>query len=238
MAERNEPSGRSYRLLPFITAVFVTSLIISNIVAIKLVRIAGLSLPAAVILIPITYIFGDILTEVYGYAKARQVIWTGFFCNLLAVTVFLISEYLPATSFWSLGSFSTPDTAQQAYQAVLGSTPRILGASFIAYLVGDFLNSFVLAKMKLMTGGRFLWTRTIGSTIVGEGVDSMIFLTLAYFGTFSPANLGIAILSQWLFKVTYEVVATPITYIVVNWLKRVEKEDYFDRETNFNPITF
>jgi queuosine precursor transporter len=238
MVEKSVVERRSYRWLPLVTAVFVTSLIVSNIVAVKLVNIAGLTLPAAVIMIPIAYIFGDILTEVYGYEKARQVIWIGFFCNLLAVIAFIIGGIMPAAAFWTAGSFDSASSAQQAYQAILGFTPRLLIASFIAYLIGDFLNSFILARLKVRTEGRFLWIRTIASTLVGEGVDSLIFLSIAYWGIFSPGDLGKAILSQWLFKVGYEVIATPLTYAVVNWLKKVEHEDYFDRETDFNPIAF
>jgi hypothetical protein len=224
------------RWLPFISAVFVTTLIISNIVAVKLVQIFGLALPAAVVLFPVAYIFGDILTEVYGYARARQVIWTGFFCNLLAVVAIAVTIGLPAAGFWNLGGFEGASGAQQAYQAVLGFTPRLLAASFVAYLAGEFLNSFVLAKLKVRTGGRFLWLRTIGSTIVGEGVDSAIFITLAFWGIIEPAGLASTIFSQWGFKVGYETLATPLTYLVVNWLKKAESEDYYDKDTDFNPL--
>ncbi len=227
---------RSYKWFNFVTAVFVTTLIISNIIAVKLVMIAGLALPAAVVLFPIAYIFGDILTEVYGYARARQVIWTGFACNLLAVAAIWLGGLLPAAPFWSAGSFQTPEQAQAAYQAILGFTPRLLLASFVAYLVGEFLNSFVLARLKVATSGRFLWLRTITSTLVGEGADSAIFITIAFGGIFGGAELGTAILSQWLFKVGYEVLATPLTYLVVRALKRAEHEDYFDRDTNFTPL--
>jgi uncharacterized integral membrane protein (TIGR00697 family) len=232
------PIRKTYRYFTFVTAIFVTVLIISNIIAVKLISIFGLILPAAVILFPISYIFGDILTEVYGYANARRVIWTGFFCNLLAVFAIWIGSILPAASFWSVGSFSTPETAQQAYAAILGFTPRLLVASFIAYLVGEFLNSFVLAKLKLTTKGKFLWIRTIGSTIIGEGADSAIFISIAFWSILQGPALVTTIFSQWLFKVTYEVLATPLTYLVVNFLKKKENEDYFDRDTNFNPVTF
>ncbi|HEX9019342.1 MAG TPA: queuosine precursor transporter [Anaerolineaceae bacterium] len=234
----NKPAGtnRNYRWLPLVTAVFVTVLITSNIIAVKLVHVVGLVLPAAVVLFPIAYIFGDVLTEVYGYAHARRVIWTGFFCNLLAVIAIWIGGALPAVPFWTAGVFKTAADAQNAYQAILGFTPRLLGASFIAYLVGEFLNSFVMAKLKIRTAGRFLWIRTISSTIVGEGADSAIFLTVAFIGILPTAGLVTTILSQWLFKVAYEVLATPLTYVVVNWLKRAENEDYFDRNTDFNPI--
>jgi queuosine precursor transporter len=229
-------AGRGYRWYTFITALFVVTLVISNIIAVKVVHIFGLFLPAAVILFPVAYIFGDVLTEVYGYARARQVIWTGFFCNLVAVIAIWIGGALPSAPFWSAGVFKSPESAQQAYQAILGFTPRLLMASFTAYLVGEFLNSFVLARLKVQTKGRFLWLRTISSTIVGEGADSAIFISIAFWGVFAPADIGLAILSQWVFKVVYETLATPITYLVVNKLKKIEQEDYFDHKTDFNPF--
>lgn len=230
--------GRGYRFYTFITALFVICLVISNIIAVKIVHIFGLFVPAAVILFPLAYIFGDVLTEVYGYARARQVIWTGFFCNLLAVIAIWIGGALPAAPFWSAGAFKSPEAAGQAYQAILGFTPRLLLASFTAYLVGEFLNSFVLARLKVRTKGRFLWLRTISSTVIGEGADSAIFISIAFWGIFAPADIGQAVLSQWVFKVSYETLATPLTYLVVNALKKIEQEDYFDRQTNFNPFTF
>lgn len=238
LGETGTTDRRNYRWFPLVTAVFVTTLIISNIIAVKLVRIGGLVLPAAVVLFPVAYIFGDILTEVYGYASARRVIWIGFFCNLLAVAAIWIGGLLPAADFWSAGSFPTAQGAQQAYQAILGFAPRLLVASFVAYLIGEFLNSFVLAKLKLKTQGRFLWMRTIGSTLVGEGADSAVFITIAFYGILPPSALLTAIVSQWGFKVAYEVLATPLTYLVVNFLKRSENEDYFDRNTDFNPVAF
>jgi uncharacterized integral membrane protein (TIGR00697 family) len=228
--------AREYRWYSYITALFVVTLITSNIIAVKVIHIFGLFLPAAVILFPVAYIFGDVLTEVYGYAHARKVIWTGFFCNLVAVIAIWISGALPPASFWSAGVFKTPETAQQAYQAILGFTPRLLLASFAAYLVGEFLNSFVLARLKVQTKGRYLWLRTISSTIVGEGADSVIFISIAFWGIFSPEAIGLAILSQWAFKVVYETLATPLTYLVVNKLKKIEQEDYFDHTTDFNPF--
>ena len=228
---------KTYRWLHVVTAIFVTTLIISNIIAVKVVQISSLFLPAAVILFPVAYIFGDILTEVYGYGRARQVIWIGFLCNLLAVVAIWIGGQLPAAPFWAIDTFKTPELAQQAYLAILGFTPRLLAASFIAYLVGEFLNSFVLAKLKVKTEGRFLWLRTITSTLVGQGADSAVFITIAFIGIFQTSDLGRAIFSQWLFKVTYEIVATPLTYWVVNTLKRAENEDYFDRDTDFKPIS-
>ena len=229
-------SRQEYRWFTFLTALFVVTLVISNIIAVKVIHIFGLVLPAAVILFPVVYIFGDVLTEVYGYARARQVIWTGFFCNLIAVIAIYIGGLLPPASFWTAGVFKSPDSAQQAYQAILGFTPRLLLASFLAYLVGEFLNSYVLATLKIRTRGRFLWVRTIASTIVGEGADSAVFITTAFWGIFHPSDVGMAILSQWVFKVVYETLATPLTYWVVNTLKKVEQEDYFDHQTNFNPF--
>ena len=234
--------NKIYRWYTFVTALFVTTLVISNIIAVKLIHInvlgkLDLFLPAAVILFPIAYIFGDILTEVYGYAKARQVIWIGFFCNLLAVIAIWVAGLLPTAAFWNANFFyDSAEQAQHAYQAILGFTPRLLLASFIAYLVGEFLNSFVMAKLKIKTEGRFLWLRTISSTIVGQGVDSAIFISIAFAGIFSGAQLTTAILSQWGFKVFFEAAATPLTYWVVNTLKRVENEDFYDNDTDFNPV--
>jgi uncharacterized integral membrane protein (TIGR00697 family) len=225
-----------HRWLPAITAVFVTSLIISNIIAVKLISVGPFVLPAAILIFPISYIFGDILTEVYGYAQARRVIWIGFACNVLAVLTIWASIGFSPASFWRLGSFESPQSSQQAYQAIFGFTPRILAASFIAYLAGEFLNSFVLAKMKIATRGRHLWMRTIGSTLVGQFADSGIFITLAFYGVIPSTALGPLVVTQWLTKSAYETVITPFTYIVVNYLKRVEKEDYYDHKTHFNPL--
>lgn len=220
-----------------IAALFITCLITANIIAVKLitlgiepVRLGGFQfpgpLPAAIVIFPISYIFGDILTEVYGYRQARKVIWLGFLCNLIAVFAFWVAGQIPAAD----------PGVQSAYERIFGSTPRILAASFLAYLVGEFSNSFVLAKMKIMTRGRFLWTRTIGSTLVGEGLDATLFIVIAFAGTLSwPLILGI-ILTHWLVKTGYEVVATPFTYMVVNFLKRKEGVDVYDHDTKFNPF--
>lgn len=212
-----------------IVAVFVTCLITANIIAVKLVNVFGLIVPAAVIIFPISYIFGDVLTEVYGYAASRRVIWLGFFCNLLAVIAMAIGGVLPAASFWE---------GQAAYDTILGYTPRLLVASFSAYLIGEFVNSFVLAKMKIATRGRWLWTRTIGSTLIGQGLDSLVFMTVAFVGTLPLDGMANAVVTQWLFKVAYEVLATPLTYVAVTWLKRQEGVDVYDARTNFNPLAF
>ena len=226
------------RWYPSVVAFFATTLVVSNIIAVKIFDFFGLSLPAAVILFPLAYITGDVLTEVYGYARARQAIWIGFGCNLIAVAAIWIGGLLPAAPFWNAGFYSGPEEAGLAYQAILGFSPRLLAASFAAYLVGEFLNSFVLARLKLATGGRYLWTRTIGSTLLGQAADSAIFLSLAFSGILPGGVLLGAILSQWLVKTAYEVVATPFTYGVVNALKRAEGLDTFDRETSFTPLRF
>jgi len=208
-----------------IAAVFITTLITANIVAVK--AIPGLGplgpVPAAMLVFPISYIFGDILTEVYGYARARQVIWLGFGCNLYAVLTFAVAGWLPGAAWW------TP-ALQASYGQILGATPRLLAASFIAYLVGEFANSYVLARVKVATGGRHLWLRTIASTLVGQGLDSVVFIGLA-FGLQWPI-----IVSQWLLKCLYEAVATPVTYAIVGRLKRAEGLDTYDRDTDFNPF--
>ncbi|MAG36576.1 MAG: transporter [Dehalococcoidia bacterium] len=224
-----ERSSRRYSA-PFvvIAAVFVTTLIVSNIIAVKLIGVAGQVLPAAIIIFPISYIFGDILTEVYGYASARRVIWLGFACNLLAVAAIWLGQALPPAPFWA--------DQQPAYESILGYTPRLLIASFIAYLVGEFLNSFVLAKLKVATAGRWLWLRTVTSTLVGQGLDSAIFITLAFVGQMAGGTLVQTVVTQWLAKSAYEAVATPLTYVIVRYLKRLEGEDLFDRDTDFNPL--
>jgi len=215
---------------PFLvlTALFVTSLITANIIAVKLISVLGLVLPAAVIIFPLSYILGDVLTEVYGYARARLVIWIGFACNLVAVVAIFVAGMLPPASFW-------PD--QAAYDAILGLAPRILVASFLAYLVGELANAYVLARLKLATEGRWLWTRTIGSTLVGQGLDSLIFITIAFAGIIPTPALVTAIVTQWLVKAAYETLATPITYWVVGYLKRVEGVDTFDYGTDFRPFS-
>lgn len=216
-----------YRYLGLVTAVFTTCLVIANIIAVKLIDVYGVILPAAVVIFPISYIFGDILTEVYGYARARQVIWVGFGCNLLAVAAIWLAGVLPAAGFWD---------GQAAYARILGYTPRLLAASFAAYLVGEFLNSLVLAKLKIATHGRWLWIRTIGSTLIGEGADSLVFITLAFIGTMAGGDLLRLILAQWLFKSAYEAAATPLTYAAVGFLKRAEREDHYDYDTDFSPF--
>lgn len=208
-------------------AIFITCLITANITAVKLVNVIGFVVPAGIIIFPISYIFGDILTEVYGYRRARQVIWLGFLCNLITVVAIWIGQILPPASFWG---------GQAAYERILGYTPRLLLASFLAYLLGEFANAFVLAKMKIATKGRWLWSRTIGSTLVGEGLDSLVFVTIAFMGEIPIQQLASAIVTQWLVKSAYEAAVTPLTYLVVNFLKRSEGIDVYDYSTRFNPF--
>ena len=212
-------------------AAFVTVLICANVIgAAKRCQIGGFTFSAGVLFFPISYIFGDVLTEVYGYSRARKVVWAGF--GALAFASFMS---------WAILQFPpAPDWPHQpAYETVFGGTPRIVLASLVAYFSGEFCNSYVLAKMKLVTGGRLLWTRTIGSTIVGEAVDSLIFYPLAFLGApgWTTDQVLAVLMGNYLLKVGWEVVMTPLTYRVVNFLKRAESEDYFDRDTDFTPFS-
>lgn len=214
----------SYRLV-IITAVFVTCLITANVIAVKVISLGPVILPAAIFIFPLSYIVGDVLTEVYGYRQARKVIWLGFICNLIFVIFAWVGQILPPAPFWE---------GQEAYKSILGYTPRLLAASFLGYLAGEFANSFILAKMKILTRGRWLWSRTIGSTVLGQGLDTSIFITLAFIGT--PSFVPIMLLYHWLAKTAIEAIATPLTYVVVNSLKKKEAIDTYDFETNFNPF--
>ena len=227
---------RSYRYYDLVMAAFVTILICSNLIGPA--KIAQLDLPvlgvvtfgAGVLFFPISYVFGDILTEVYGYDRARKVIWAGFAGLAFASVMATVVVALPPAPFWN---------NQAAYEVAFGSTWRIVAASMFAYFCGEFVNSFVLAKMKVLTKGRWLWTRTIGSTIFGEAVDSTLFYPLAFYGTgiIPDDKLPMVMLAQFVTKVGVEVLFTPLTYRIVNALKRAENEDYYDRKTNFNPFS-
>jgi uncharacterized integral membrane protein (TIGR00697 family) len=222
---------RSYRYYDLLMAAFVTVLLCANLIgASKVCRVWGLTFGAGVLFFPISYIFGDVLTEVYGYARARKVVWAGF--GGLAFASFMS---------WAVLAFPpAPDWPhQQAFQTVFGNTPRIVAASLIAYFCGEFCNSYVLAKMKLLTSGRFLWARTIGSTIVGEGVDSLVFYPLAFLRApgWTDHLVAEVMVSNYIIKVAWEAIITPLTYRVVNFLKRAESEDHFDRDTNFTPFS-
>ncbi len=214
----------SYRLLVVI-ALFITCLITANTIAVKIIGLGSFILPAAVLVFPLSYIIGDILTEVYGFRIARKVIWLGFACNLVFVFFVWIGGLMPSAGFWN---------GQAAYVSILGFTPRVMAASFAAYLAGEFLNAFVLSRMKVLTRGRWLWARTIGSTIIGQGLDTAVFIILAFAGTSSFVPM--MIIYHWVAKVGIEVVLTPVTYVVVNYLKRKEGIDVFDSGTNFNPF--
>ena len=214
----------SHRLVIFI-ALFITCLITANVIAVKIISLGPFFLPAAIFIFPLSYIIGDVLTEVYGYRLARRVIWLGFLCNLIFVFFVWLGQTLPAAPFWE---------GQEAYQRILGYAPRLLAASFLGYLVGEFANSFILARMKIMTRGRWLWSRTIGSTIVGQGLDTSIFITVAFIGT--PSFMPIMILYHWLAKTLIEALATPLTYVIVNSMKKRESIDTYDYDTRFNPF--
>ena len=227
---------RQYRYYEFVMAAFVTVLICANLIGpakisqIELPLVGTLIFGAGVLFFPISYVFGDILTEVYGYARARRVIWAGFAGLAFASFMAYVVVALPPAPFWK---------NQQAYEIAFGQAWRVAGASMIAYFCGEFVNSYVLARMKIATAGKWLWTRTIGSTIVGEAVDSALFYPLAFYGTGIIPNdrLIQVMLFQFVAKVAVEVVFTPVTYKVVAYLKRAENEDYYDRNTDFSPFT-
>jgi queuosine precursor transporter len=218
---------KEYRFFTLITGLFVAVLLISNVASSKLVAFGPLSFDGGTILFPISYIFGDVLTEVYGYHKSRQVIWIGFGCALLMMAVFIIVGWMPSAAGWE---------NQDAYNKILGLTPRIVIGSLTAYFAGEFSNSFILAKMKIFTKGRWLFSRTIGSTIVGEGVDTLFFIIIAFAGVYSWDILWLLIISNYIFKVSFEVILTPVTYAVVGYLKRTENSDVYDYKTAFNPF--
>ena len=220
---------KNYKYLGMISVFFVSVLLISNVASSKIVDLKWFTFDGGTLLFPLSYIFGDVLTEVYGYKKSRNVIWLGFFMALLMSIVFIIVGKLPAATDWN---------NQAAYDAILGLTPRIVCASLVAYSFGEFSNSFILAKMKILTKGKWLWTRTIGSTIVGELVDSILFILIAFSGVLPNSLLFTLIISNYIFKTAVEVLFTPITYKVINFLKRKENEDFYDINTNFNPFSY
>lgn len=226
--QTSSPSlNRSYQWIDLVTSAFVAVLLISNIASTKILQLGPFSFDGGTILFPLAYIFGDVLTEVYGYRRSRRVIWTGFFWILAAAGIFALVDVLPPAQGWEL---------QSSYHSILGQAPRIVVASLVAYFAGEFSNSTVLAWMKVLTRGKWLWTRTIGSTLVGEAVDTVLFLMIAFLGVLPPALLTAVFISNYIFKVGVEVLFTPVTYRIVNWLKKAEQEDFFDRGTNFNPF--
>lgn len=218
-----------YRYLDALITAFVVVLLVSNLLAQKICRIGLLPVSAAIVLFPVTYIFGDVFTEVYGYAASRRAIWLGFFGTALLYATAALTIALPADPSWH---------NQQAFTTVFSFIPRILAASLIAFWAGEFANSYTMARLKLLTNGRWLWTRTVGSTIVGQAVDTMIVIVLTFGGTAPWSTLLQMIGTGYGLKVAYEVAATPLTYAVVNWLKKAEGIDAFDTHTNFNPFRF
>ncbi len=240
---------QTYRYFDLVMALFVAVLLISNVASSAKMVDWGVSLgnlrlafDAGTILFPISYIFGDILTEVYGYRRSRRIIWIGFACNALMAATLALVGVLPGESEWRNGlsvvvrAGGQAGGADLAYRYLLGATPRIVLGSLVAYFAGEFSNSYLLAKMKLWTRGRWLWSRTISSTLVGQGVDTLLFVLIAFAGTWSGQLLGEVMVTNYLFKVGVEAAMTPLTYRVVNALKRAEQEDYYDYDTDFNPF--
>ena len=227
--EKSLNNNRNYRFFDLIVGLFVAVLLISNIASTKIVDIWRFTFDGGTILFPLSYIFGDILTEVYGYRQSRRAIWIGFLSALIMSLVLGLIGLIRPAEGWEL---------QEAYMSILGQTPRIVAASLIAYFIGEFSNSYILAKMKVFTGGKWLAARTITSTIAGQGIDTIIFVFIAFFGVYSNSLLIAIIISNYVFKVLMEVAFTPLTYKIVNGLKRVEGVDYYDRGTDFNPFKF
>jgi len=224
---QNKP--HKYKFYDFIMAAFVTILLCSNLIGVeKVVTVFGFSFGAGILFFPISYFFNDILTEVYGYARSRKVVWAGFAAMGFASFMAWVVIKLPPAQGW---------VHQAAYETVFGQTWRIVLASLLAFFSGEFVNSYVLAKMKLFTSGKFLWMRTIGSTVAGEMMYSLIFYPLAFYGFWPNDLLLTVMIINYVLKVSWEVIATPVTYKVVNFLKRKENEDYYDRDTNFTPFS-
>lgn len=229
-------SNRNYKYYDLIMAAFVAVLLCSNLIGVH--KVSSVNLPfygeyiygAGVLFFPISYLFGDILTEVYGYARSRKVIWAGFGALIFASLMSFVVINLPTARTMS------PEQ-QQAINLIFGQTPRIVLASLTAFWLGEFTNSFVLAKLKILTKGRFLWMRTIGSTVFGEMIDSLVFYPIAFYGLWSNEQLVSVMIGNYFIKVLWETFATPFTYLIVGFLKRAEREDYYDRDTNFNPFT-
>jgi len=222
-----QQGGGPYRYFDLIMALFVSVLLISNVASTKIVDLGPFTFDGGTLLFPISYIFGDILTEVYGYRRSRRVIWAGFGAAALMAGILALVGALPPAEGWEY---------QEAYQAILGVTPRIVLGSLVAYFAGEFSNSYVLAKMKIWSRGRWLWARTIGSTLVGEGVDTLLFVTIAFAGTLPWALFWSIVVSNYVFKVGLEAAMTPVTYRITNFLKRTEGVDVYDVGTDFNPF--
>lgn len=223
-----EARGRSFRYYDLILGAFVAALIVSNLLAPKVVSVGGWTFGAGVLFFPITYLFGDILTEVYGYARSRRVVWAGFAALLGTSLATWIVLALPPAPSWK---------DQRAFEAVLGGVPRVILGSMVGFFAGEFVNAYTLARLKVATRGRWLWVRTIGSTVLGEAADSLLFYPIAFLGVWDSTTLGIVIGTNYALKVFWEVLATPLTYGVVGYLKRAEDEDYYDLGTDFTPFS-
>lgn len=228
----SEAAGRSFRYYDFVMAAFVAILLLSNVIGAAkpaMLEIGGQEIifGAGILFFPLSYVIGDVLTEVYGYARARRVVWAGFAGLAFMAVMSAVVVALPPAPGWD---------GQAAYDSVFGQVWRIVGASMAAFWAGEFVNSYVLARLKVATGGRHLWMRTIGSTVVGQGVDSLIFYPLAFLGVWSTDQVVAVMVTNWALKVGWEVVLTPVTYAAVGWLKAREGVDLFDRETNFTPF--
>ena len=223
----SQHAGRAYRYFDLIMALFVSVLLISNVASTKIVDLGPLTFDGGTLLFPVSYIFGDVLTEVYGYRRSRRVIWAGFGSAALMAAVLALVGALPPAEGWD---------NQRSYELILGTTPRIVLGSLVAYFAGEFSNSYTLARMKVYTQGRWLWTRTIGSTLVGEGVDTLLFVTIAFAGTLPWDLFWSIVVSNYVFKVGLEAAMTPVTYRTVNFLKANEGVDVYDVDTDFNPF--
>ena len=216
-----------YRFFDVLVALFVAVLLISNIASTKILTIWKFTFDGGTLLFPLSYIFGDILTEVYGFRRSRRVIWLGFFSALIMSLVLYVVQILPPAGDW---------TNQKAYEAVLGFVPRIVAASLLAYFAGEFTNSMILSRLKILTKGRYLWTRTIGSTLIGEGFDTMIFCMVAFYGVLPASVFKAVVISNYIFKCAVEIIFTPLTYLIVATLKRKEKTDVYDYGVKYNPF--
>jgi uncharacterized integral membrane protein (TIGR00697 family) len=219
---------KSFRYFDILLGIFVAILLISNIASTKILTLWKFTFDGGTILFPLSYIFGDVLTEVYGYRRSRRVIWTGFFGALLMSLVLWVVQILPPAPDWPY---------QEAYESLIGFVPRIVLGSLIAYFAGEFSNSYILSRMKIKTDGKFLWMRTIGSTLVGEGIDTAIFCFVAFYGLLPNEILMAIIISNYIFKCAVEILLTPVTYIFVGFLKKKEHEDHYDHGISYNPFS-
>lgn len=218
---------RTFRYLHIIAGLFTATLIVTNLLNAKIFAVLGFAFPAGIITFPLAFLAGDILTEVYGYSTTRSVIWTGFASIAFMAGVGVAAIHLPAAGFWH---------NQPAFEAVLAQEPRIVLASFLAYFAGEFCNSYILAKFKVLTRGKGMWLRFVSSTVGGQAIDTLVFMSVAFLGVFPAGAMLTLFISSWIFKVSWEIVALPVSLPITRWLKRQEDEDYFDRDTNFNPF--